>query len=99
MPAGTPLNVPDTLIIVRMYVSAMRRLMLSATVTLVLLAACSPSASPPTLAPTVPPTAVPLAATAASTGEIVVFAASSLTDVFQDMANTYQQANPGAKLT
>jgi molybdate transport system substrate-binding protein len=28
-----------------------------------------------------------------------VFAASSLTDVFQDMANAFQQANPNAKLT
>jgi molybdate transport system substrate-binding protein len=32
-------------------------------------------------------------------GEVVVFAASSLTDAFQDMATTFQQANPGAKLT
>ena len=32
-------------------------------------------------------------------GEIVVFAASSLTDVFQDMATAFQQANPNAKLT
>jgi len=32
-------------------------------------------------------------------GEIVVFAASSLTDVFQDMATAFQQANPDAKVT
>ncbi len=32
-------------------------------------------------------------------GEIVVFAASSPTDVFGDMATTFQQANPNAKLT
>ncbi|MCA1646588.1 MAG: molybdate ABC transporter substrate-binding protein, partial [Chloroflexi bacterium] len=32
-------------------------------------------------------------------GEIAVFAASSLTDAFQDMATAFQQANPNAKLT
>lgn len=32
-------------------------------------------------------------------GEIVVFAASSLTDVFQDMATAFQQAHQGSKLT
>jgi molybdate transport system substrate-binding protein len=32
-------------------------------------------------------------------GEIVVFAASSLTDAFQDMAYTFEQANPTARLT
>jgi len=32
-------------------------------------------------------------------GEVVVFAASSLTDVFQDMATAFQAANPNAKLT
>src|SRR5438067_4916911 len=32
-------------------------------------------------------------------GEVVVFAASSLTDAFQDMANGFQQANPNARLT
>ena len=32
-------------------------------------------------------------------GEIVVFAASSLTDAFQDMATAFQQANPNARLT
>jgi molybdate transport system substrate-binding protein len=48
----------------------------------------------------------PAAATAASkpaaapvSGEVVVFAAASLTDVFQDMATAFQQANPNARLT
>src|SRR5205085_6224305 len=31
-------------------------------------------------------------------GEIVVFAASSLTDAFQDMGTAFQQANPDARL-
>jgi molybdate transport system substrate-binding protein len=67
------------------------------------------STAPPTPAPTsasaATPTLVPAAqATAAKpaapvSGEIVVFAASSLTDVFQDMATAFQQANPDAKLT
>jgi molybdate transport system substrate-binding protein len=98
MPAGMRLNVPDTLIMVRMYLSATRRLSVSATIVFVLLAACSPTAPPPTLPLAAPSTAVLPAATAA-TGEIVVFAASSLTDVFRDMATAYQQANPSAKLT
>jgi molybdate transport system substrate-binding protein len=42
------------------------------------------------------PTAQPAAAPVS--GEIVVFAASSLTDVFQDMATAFQQANPNARL-
>jgi molybdate transport system substrate-binding protein len=36
---------------------------------------------------------------AAVSGEVVVFAASSLTDAFQEMAAAFQQANPGVKLT
>src|SRR5438105_2386193 len=51
---------------------------------LLLLAACSPSATQP---------AAPVS------GDIVVFAASSLTDAFQDMAIVFQQANPNARLT
>lgn len=39
------------------------------------------------------------AAAAAVSGEIVVFAASSLTDAFQDMASAFQRANPNARLT
>jgi molybdate transport system substrate-binding protein len=44
-------------------------------------------------ASTQPTVAAPVA------GEIVVFAASSLTDAFQDMAAAFQQANPTTKLT
>jgi molybdate transport system substrate-binding protein len=51
-----------------------------------------PAAAPPTTA------SGPATAEAAS-GEIVVFAASSLTDAFQDMAAAFQQANPNARLT
>src|SRR5216683_4772164 len=57
----------------------------AALIALCLVAACSPSTAKP--------------AAASVSGEIVVFAASSLTDVFQDMANMFQQANPNAKLT
>ena len=78
--------------------SAMHRLAISANIALVLLAACSPTAPPPTLAPAAPPTTALPAATAAN-GEVVVFAASSLTDVLQDMATAYQQVNPNTKLT
>ena len=39
------------------------------------------------------------AAVAPVSGEIVVFAASSLTDAFQDMATAFQRVNPNAKLT
>jgi molybdate transport system substrate-binding protein len=73
-------------------------------------AATAPPAAAPTTAPTVAavakPTTVPAAAPTVSantaapvSGEIVVFAASSLTDVFQDMANAFQQSNPSAKVT
>src|SRR5438067_661489 len=65
-------------------------------------------AAPGTTAPAAAPTTAPAAQQAAAakpalaspvSGEIVVFAASSLTDVFQDMATTFQQANPDARLT
>src|SRR4029077_13326244 len=57
-------------------------------------------AAGPTTAPAARPTAAAVPAnTTPVSGEIVVFAASSLTDVFQDMATTFQQANPNAKLT
>lgn len=73
----------------------------------------SPAAAP-TTSPTAAAAARPTAATATEptsvvatqklaaapvSGEIVVFAAASLTDVFQDMAKAFQQANPDAKLT
>jgi molybdate transport system substrate-binding protein len=87
---------------------------LSAIIALFFLAACTPGAASPTAAPAAPPTtlpaakpttaaaqptAAPNAVTASTSGEIVVFAASSLTDVFQDMATAFQQANPNARLT
>src|SRR2546430_5434452 len=50
-----------------------------------LLAACAPSAATPAAAPV--------------GGEIVVFAASSLTDAFNDLAPAFQQAHPNARLT
>src|SRR5258708_6538637 len=62
----------------------------------------------PTTAPAAAPTSAPAAQPTAAqkpaapvpvSGEIVVFAASSLTDVFQDMAAAFQAANPNAKLT
>ncbi|MBV9322386.1 MAG: molybdate ABC transporter substrate-binding protein [Chloroflexi bacterium] len=56
----------------------------------------------PTAAPAAQPTtagSAPKPAAAPVSGEIVVFAAASLTDVFQDMATAFQQANPDAKLT
>jgi molybdate transport system substrate-binding protein len=60
----------------------------------------TPPAAAPTSAPAAQPTAAPKPAPAAPvSGEVVVFAASSLTDVFQDMATTFQQANPNAKFT
>jgi molybdate transport system substrate-binding protein len=54
---------------------------------LLLVVACTTPSAPPAGAPT------------AVSGEVVVFAASSLTEAFQDMATSFQQANPGAKLT
>ncbi len=65
-------------------------------------AAAAPTAAPkPAVTPPPPgPTAAAKpAAVAPVSGEIVVFAASSLTDVFQDMATAFQQANPNARLT
>jgi molybdate transport system substrate-binding protein len=55
-------------------------------IALLLVAGCGPIAAPA-------PTAAPVS------GEIVVFAASSLTDAFQDMGNAFQQAYPNARLT
>jgi ABC-type molybdate transport system substrate-binding protein len=51
-------------------------------------------------APAPPPTVAPIPAGGpAVLGEIVVFAASSLTDAFQDIAAAFQQANPNAEVT
>jgi molybdate transport system substrate-binding protein len=65
-------------------------------------AVAQPTAAPAiasTAAPAAQPTAAARPAAAAPvSGEIVVFAASSLTDVFQDMASAFQQANPNARV-
>jgi molybdate transport system substrate-binding protein len=53
----------------------------------------------PTSAPLAQSTEAATPAAAAVSGEIVVFAAASLTDVFQDMAAGFRQANPDARLT
>jgi molybdate transport system substrate-binding protein len=63
---------------------------------LVLIAAACSSAPAPTTAAT--PSAAPPAG-APATGEVTVFAAASLTDVFNDMARSFQQANPDAHVT
>jgi molybdate transport system substrate-binding protein len=92
-------------------VTSARRLFY-AIVAIAFLPACAPTtatptAAPPTAAPTAAPAARPTTAPAAApttaaapaTGEVVVFAASSLTDAFNDMATAFQQANPNAKVT
>src|SRR5207302_7767578 len=56
-----------------------------ATLALCVLVGCNPAAATPTQ------TIV--------SGEIIVFAASSLTDAFRDIATTFQQANPNATVT
>src|SRR5690349_8314747 len=59
-----------------------------------------PAAVAPTIAPVTQPTAPTKAAAATPvSGEIVVFAASSLTDSFQEMAAAFRQTNPNARLT
>ena len=63
---------------------------------LLLVSGCAPS-SP--ASPTSPPATPADAAAARPAGEVVVFAASSLMDVFQDMATGFQQTNPGARVT
>jgi molybdate transport system substrate-binding protein len=59
-------------------------------------------AAKPTPAPTTAPAAQLTVAAKPATpvsGEIVVFAASSLTDAFQDVASGFRQANPDARVT
>jgi molybdate transport system substrate-binding protein len=63
---------------------------------LLLVSGCAPS-SP--ASPTSPPATPADAAAARPASEVVVFAASSLMDVFQDMATGFQQTNPGARVT
>jgi molybdate transport system substrate-binding protein len=57
------------------------------------------SALVPTLLLLLVTACIPAGRASAVSGEIVVFAASSLTDAFQDMAYTFEQANPTARLT
>lgn len=61
------------------------------------------AAAAPTTVPAVPApaTSVPSKAVISNTvsGEIVVFAASSLTDAFQEIGTAFQQANPAAQVT
>jgi molybdate transport system substrate-binding protein len=74
--------------------------LLTALLCVLLAGACTaPSASAPASPPAAVPPAAAQPAAAPVSGEIVVFAASSLTDAFQDMATTFQQANPNARLT
>jgi molybdate transport system substrate-binding protein len=104
--AGRRLHILGTLRSVTSIVNA------CACVALLVIVGCSPSLATPTAAPaaaptnnaqqkpTAPPTTTSKpAAVAPVSGEIVVFAASSLTDVFQDMATAFEQANPNVKLT
>lgn len=56
----------------------------------------SPAASPSAAIPASPSAA---AQTAPVSGDVTVFAAASLTDVFNDMATSFTQANPNAHVT
>jgi molybdate transport system substrate-binding protein len=60
----------------------------------------APTAAPteaPTVAPTAAPTEAPTAAPtkAAASGTLIVFAAASLTDAFEELATAFETANPG----
>ncbi|HEV7662134.1 MAG TPA: molybdate ABC transporter substrate-binding protein [Chloroflexota bacterium] len=67
--------------------------LLSAIMAVLVSVGCSPNAASS-------PAGAPQAGSAAAvSGDIVVFAASSLTEAFQDMAAGFQQAQPGTKLT
>jgi molybdate transport system substrate-binding protein len=80
--------------------SASTRLLVSVLGLLLIVACAPPTISAPAAPPTPAAAARPTQAAAAPmSGEIVVFAASSLTDVFQDMGAAFQQANPGARVT
>src|SRR5919199_1307092 len=75
------------------------RPLLASILGLALAAACSAPSTPTPAPPTAPVPQSTAEGAAPVSGEIVVFAASSLTDVFQDMATAFQQANPDARLT
>jgi molybdate transport system substrate-binding protein len=69
--------------------------LVTAAAALLLLVACAPATTAtPTATQSKPPAAVPPVS-----GEIVVFAASSLTDAFNDIATSFQRAHPNARLT
>jgi molybdate transport system substrate-binding protein len=63
-----------------------------AALAILLLAACAPAAATPTPHTAAAPTAAPTPAS----GEIVVFAASSLSDAFQELGAAFKTANPNA---
>ena len=69
--------------------------LVTAALALLLMVACAPATTP---TPTATQSKPPAAATPVS-GEIVVFAASSLTDAFNDIATGFQRAHPTARLT
>jgi molybdate transport system substrate-binding protein len=75
------------------------RPLLASILCLVLAAACSAPRTPAPVPPTAPVPQATLAGAAPVSGEIVVFAAASLTDAFQDMAGAFQQAHPDARVT
>jgi molybdate transport system substrate-binding protein len=67
---------------------------------LLALLGCTPARPRTPPSQPVEPTAAPAKPVASGvTGEIVVFAASSLTDAFQEIATAFQQANPNARVT
>ncbi|HEX8968521.1 MAG TPA: molybdate ABC transporter substrate-binding protein [Chloroflexota bacterium] len=67
--------------------AAVARLLAASIALGLVVAACNP-----------PPSPSPASSAGPVSGEIVVFAAASLTDAFQDMASAFQQANPNARL-
>jgi molybdate transport system substrate-binding protein len=75
------------------------RPLLASILCLVLAAACGASRTPAPVPPTAPVPRPTPAGAAPVSGEIVVFAAASLTDAFQDMAGAFQQAHPDARVT
>lgn len=66
---------------------------------LLLLPVWSGCASQPALTPSVPSAGVATAGGSPVTGEITVLAASSLTDAFNEIADRFAAANPGATVT
>ncbi|MGQ0630417.1 MAG: molybdate ABC transporter substrate-binding protein [Sporichthyaceae bacterium] len=72
----------------------------AASVTLTLtLAACADDEDPTAPAAVLATTTTPAAVTGPVTGEVVVFAAASLTGTFTELGKTFEAANPGSKVT